>query len=828
MRTFRILMTISLAVTGSTAVKAQSPLRLWYDKPASEWVEALPIGNGKIGAMVFGRVEDELLQLNESTLWSGGPLRKSVNPEAFSYLQPIREALFNEDYSKADQLTRKMQGLYTESFMPLGDLQLHQSLNGATATAYKRSLDFATATALTTFEANGIKYTREIFTSAPDNVMIIRLTASKPAALSLDVAAGSQLRHRITSNGSNELVMSGKAPSHADPSYYNPKDREHVIYEEPGSCNGMRYQVRVRAVTKGGKVLTDTLGVHISNASEVLLYVAAATSFNGYDKCPDSEGKDEKAITLSLVKAAVQKGYATIAAAHKADFAKYFNRVKLQLDATTPARDIPSDERLKAYTAGAVDPELESLFFQYGRYLLISCSRPGSPPANLQGMWNKELRAPWSSNYTININTQMNYWPAEVTNLTEMHEPLLTWLKGLSVVGARVAKDFYHADGWVANHNSDIWCQANAVGDIGGGDPTWANWPMGGNWLTRHLWEHYAYTGDKKFLAEYAYPIIKGAAEFSSSWLIKDKDGLLVTAPSTTPENKFKDKDGKGQGVSIATTMDMSIIRDVFSNLKEAAQVLNRDKALVAKLDTQLQQLYPFRIGRKGQLLEWYKDFEETETEHRHVSHLYGLHPGYQITTAQPELLAAARKTLELRGDAGTGWSKSWKINFWARLLDGDHAYLLLRQLMRYMPPTGNGAGGLYPNFFDAHPPFQIDGNFAGTAGIAEMLLQSHRQPSPGVYEVHLLPALPAAWKSGRVTGLKARGNMTIDITWKDGKITSARIVNNDGKPLVVRAATPLKANVKSEKVTVEGNDHAIALTGVKGAVYLLHPGQSR
>lgn len=821
MKTRNHLLLFPLLCTVTVTLRAQSSQKLWYDKPAVNWVEALPIGNGKIGAMVFGKVEDELIQLNESTLWSGGPVKNNVNPASYSYLQPIRDALLKEeDYSKANTLTKKMQGLFTESYLPLGDLHLKQDFKGAVPAAYYRDLDFGTAVAKTMFTVNNVTYTREMFTSAPDNVLVIRLTASSKKAITVDVAVNSVLRYGLSGNGSNELVMSGKAPAHVDPSYYNPKGREHVIYEDVNGCNGMRYQLRIRASVKDGQLLADTNGIHITNASEVLLYIAAATSFNGFDKCPDKEGKDEKAITRTLVQQALKKGYAPILAAHKADFAKYYNRVKFDLGGEAAAAK-PSDERLKAYTAGAQDPALETLFFQYGRYLLISCSRPGTPPANLQGIWNKELRAPWSSNYTININTQMNYWPAEVTNLSEMHEPLLDWLQHLAVVGERVAKDFYHAKGWVANHNSDIWCEANPVGNIGDGDPTWANWPMGGNWLTRHLWEHYLYTGDKKFLSEKAYPIMRGAAEFSTSWLVKDKDGLLVTAPSTTPENKFKDKNGQGQGVSVATTMDMSIIRDLYGNLEAAGHVLNRDQDFFTRLNAQLKNLYPFHIGSKGQLQEWYKDFEDTEPQHRHVSHLYGLHPGTQITAADTKLFAAARRTLELRGDEGTGWSKGWKINFWARLLDGDHAYKLIRTLLTYVPANGS-QGGTYPNFFDAHPPFQIDGNFAGTAGMAEMLLQSHQPYSDGVYFTHLLPALPFAWATGSITGLKARGNITADIHWRQQVLTSATLTHNLGGTIAVKAGTPIQVKGVKAESKQDGKDYVLVFRAVKGVKYVV------
>lgn len=816
------LSVVLLQFTITCYVTAQPGLKLWYKQPAIHWVEALPVGNGHIGGMIFGGVEEELIQLNESTLYSGGPVKRNINQSASAFLPQIREALLkNEDYSKADTLAKKMQGLYTESYMPLGDLVIKQNFKGVAPSAYSRSLDISQAISTTMFTVNGVRYVREIFTSFPGNIMIIRLTSSVKGALTFDVSAKSQLHYTLSINNNKELVVSGKAPAHVDPSYYNLEGREPIIYEDTSGCNGMRYEFRAKATAKDGKITTDTSGIHVHKASEVILYVSAATSFNGFDKCPFSEGKDEKLINSTTIANALKKSYSTLRAEHLKDYKKYFNRVSFALRDTlpnNPNKFLPSDERLKAYSKNAYDPALETLYFQFGRYLLISSSRPGGPPANLQGLWNKELRAPWSSNYTININTQMNYWPAEVTNLSEMHLPLLSWIKDLSITGANTAKEFYKAKGWVAHHNSEIWGTSNPVGDKGSGDPVWANWYMGGNWLCRHLWEHYAYTGDKKFLAEKAYPIMKEATLFTLDWLVENKDGHLVTAPSTTPENKFKDSNGIEQGVSVATTMDMSIIWDLFTNVIEASEVLGIDTDFKNTLIEKRNKLYPMRIGSKGQLLEWYKEFEETDPRHRHVSHLFGLHPGRQLSLSQtPDLFNAAKKTLEIRGDEGTGWSKGWKINWWARLLNGDHAYKLIRQLLLYTNTNaGSRQGGTYPNFFDAHPPFQIDGNFAGTAGMAEMLLQSHAG------FIQLLPALPEAWKEGSVEGLKARGAFLINMQWKDQKFLKASITSLNGGRCVIKTGVALMLEGGKDRPVREGNNYTLSFETVKGQVYKL------
>jgi alpha-L-fucosidase 2 len=776
-------------------ISAQSASVLWYSEPAQYFEQSLPIGNGKMGACIFGGTETEKIFLNDITLWSGGPMDPYLNKEAHMNIPAIREALKNEDYEKADLLQRKVQGKFSESYAPLGTLYINFNHKGS-ITNYRRELDISQAIAKVSYTAGTIDYSREYFISYPDQIMVIRITASEKKQLNFSIRIRSQLKHQ-----NSKTYVTGYAPGIAKPNYLGSL-KDAVVFDEN---SGTRFSAYYDVGDNDGEITFSDSTINVNNASKAIILVSVATSFNGFDKDPVKDGLDHKQIASVQIQNALEKPYKNLLINHLSDFKEYFNRVSLSLGSTT-APDLPTDERLKRYMTGEEDKNLEVLYFQYGRYLLISSSRTPGVPANLQGLWNPYLRPPWSSNYTMNINLEENYWLAENTNLSEMHMPLLSFIENLSKTGKITAETFLGVkNGWTACHNSDIWAMSSPVGDFGNGDPVWANWYMAGAWLSTHLWEHYLYTQDLDWLKKEGYELMKGAAQFCLEWLIPDQNGHLITSPSTSPENKYITSKGYHGATLYGATGDIAMARECMQQTLEASKLLNVDEELRTKLEYALKNLRPFHIGNKGNLMEWYHDWEDEDPKHRHQTHLFGLHPGHQISpVSTPDLAAACRTTLEIKGDETTGWSKGWRINLWAKLHDGNRAYKMYRELLKYVEPDGmrtnySGGGGTYPNLFDAHPPFQIDGNFGGAAAVAEMLVQS------GQGEIRLLPALPEAWNSGNVKGLCARGGFIIDMSWNDGKLTSAVITSkSNNKCRVIFGTESREFNLRQgEKATI-------------------------
>jgi alpha-L-fucosidase 2 len=758
---------------------------LWYDQPAEKWVEALPVGNGSLGAMIYGKVNNEQIVLNEESVWTGQPVDRQM-PDAGKYLPKARELLFNGEYKKAEQLVKDKimsEPIDGHSYQVLGDLELSFSHNNSKISDYRRELDLKEAIARVSYQADGVQHQREIFSSPVDNSLIVLLSSNEEGSVSFSAKLTRPKDVNIQADDSGTIVMNGQVTG--------------GDAETHGQHPGVHYETQLRIKQSGGNLRAAGNSLIVENADQATLFLVAST---------DYWGEDPHTVSQKEMDEVFQKSYEQIKKDHITEHQRLYDRAEIDLGSSDKS-NVPTDRRLQLVKEGGTDRDLVELYFNYGRYLLISSSRPGDLAANLQGIWAEGLTPPWNADYHININIQMNYWPAEVTNLAETHYPFFALIDSLRPRGRITAKNIYDSRGFVAHHTTDAWYWTVPIGE-----PRWGMWPMGAAWSTQHYWEHYLFNQDTTFLEERGYPVMKEASLFFVDYLVEDpKTGYLVSGPSNSPENSFITADGEEAHLTMGPTMDMQIIGNLLSNTIEASKILDRDAAFRDTLKQIKEQLRPLEIADDGRLMEWAEDFEEAEPGHRHISHLFALHPGNQISMQKtPELAEAARKTINYRlehGGGHTGWSRVWIINFFARLHDVQRAYENVLALLRK---------STLPNLFDTHPPFQIDGNFGGTAGIAEMLIQSHAD------EISRLPALPDAWSEGSVKGFRARGGYDVDFSWKDEKVVDAEIIATQSRTCRVRTNSNLKVYSDGKEISVDKDKDVLEFEVQAGQIYTL------